>query len=599
VAAGQVRQDRGTRLRSLLPRYVPIVRWLPGYPREALRPDLIAAITSWVVMVPVALAYAGLAGVPPELGLTTAFAALATYAIFGTSRHLKVTASSTMAIMSAAVVVGLQPADATAYIALTAALALIVGVLLVAAGVARLGFVADFLTKSVVTGFVFGLAITIIVGQLPKLLGVPGSGGSVPDQLRALVEVVPDTNPYTLAVGLVALALILALRLISKRIPGPLIALVLGIASVQAFGLASKGVSVVGEVATGLPSLGIPDVPLSSIPILLVGAAGIVFLAVGESVGIGRGFATRHHYEIDADQELLALGASNLATGLFGGFTTDASMSGTATAESAGAKTQLSSLVTAALVLATAVVLAPLFKNLPNAVLAAIVIAGVLGLLDVAELRRYWTWRRTDFVIAVVALFGVVLTTVLIGLVIAVLLSVLFLLYRASRPYVASLGRVHGYRATYGDLQRHPDAEPIPGLVIVRIDAPLYFFNANVARTQILGLLEARPDPPRGLLIDLAATADLDVTTTDMLFELVDDLETRSIEVLLAQVKSSVRDRLRRTGLLARIGEDRIYLSVGSAVTDFGRRHPIGDDTAAAGEAVERSAGVAADPGGR
>ncbi len=560
------------RLRPLIPHYLPITAWARTYPREWLRPDLLAAVTSWVVMVPVALAYAGLAGVPPEVGLTTAFAAMAVYALFGTSRHLKVTASSTMAIMSAAVVVDLAAGDPAQFLVLTAALAMIVGVLLVAAGLARLGFVADFLTKSVVTGFIFGLAITIVVGQLPKLLGVPSVSGSVPDQLRQLVAELPETNPYTLAIGVVSLTLIIVLRLISRRIPGPLIALVLGLVAVPALGLEVRGVSVVGEVATGLPSIGIPVPPIGTISVLIVGAVGIVFLAVGESVGAGRGFATRHRYEIDADQELLALGAANIASGLFGGFTTDASLSQTATAEAAGAKSQLSSLVAAALILATAVFLAPLFADLPNAVLGAIVIAASLSLMDVAEMRRYWAWRRTDFLIAVVALVGVLLTTVLTGLAIAVLLSVAFLLYRASRPYVAALGRIPGYRNTFGDVQRHPDAESIPELLLVRIDAPLYFFNANVAKTQILDLVTSRDPAPRGILIDLAATADLDVTTTDMLFELLADLEDRSIEVMLAQVKGSVRDRVRRTGLMERIGEDRLYLSIGSGVTDFLRR---------------------------
>ncbi len=591
---------RSDRIRPLVRRYLPITTWAREYPRAWLRPDLVAAITSWVVMVPVALAYAGLAGVPPEVGLTTAFAALTAYAVFGTSRHVKVTASSTMAIMSAAVVVDLAGGDAGLYLVLTSALALTVGLLLVAGGIAKLGFVADFLTKSVVTGFIFGLSITIVVGQLPKLLGVPAGSGSVPEQLRQLVESLPETNPYTLAIGLAALGAILILRLISRRIPGPLIALVIGLLAVPLLNLEEHGVAVVGDVATGLPSLGIPLPPLSTIPLLLVGAVGIVFLAVGESVGAGRAFASRHHYPLDADQELLALGASNITTGLFGGFTADVSLSQTATAEAAGEKSQLSSLITAGLVLATAVFLAPLFADLPDAVLAAIVIAASLGLMDVAEMRRYWAWRRTDFTIAMVALIGVVLTTVLVGLVIAVLLSVAFLLYRASRPYVAALGRIPGYRNTFGDVQRHPEAEPIEDLLLVRLDAPLYFFNANVAKGQILELVAARDPAPRGILIDLAATADLDVTTTDMLFELISDLEGRSVEVMLAQVKGSVRDRLRRTGLMDRIGEDRLYLSVGSAVTDFGRRRAeAGPPPAeAAGPPPAEAAGPPAEPAG-
>ncbi len=558
--------------------HVPIVRWLPAYDRAWLGRDLPAGLTSWGVMVPVALAYAGLAGVPPNVGLTTAFAALATYAVFGTSRSLKVTASSTMAIMSASVVGDLANGDPAAFLALTAALALVVGVILVAAGLARLGFISDFLTKSVVTGFIFGLAITIVVGQLPKLFGVPGVSGSVPAQLVGLVSELPDTNPYALVLGLGALGLILGLRLVSRRIPGALVALVLGIAAVTAFDLVAHGVSVVGEVETGLPLPGLPHVPLADIPFLILGAAGIVFLAVGESVGAARAYAARHDYEIDADQELVALGAANLSSGLFGGFTADGSLSQTATGETAGTKSQVASLVTAALVLATAVFLAPLFTNLPSAVLGAIVIVAVLGLMDVAEMQRYWRWRRTDFVIAMAALIGVVLTTVLSGLAIAVLLSLVFLLYRASRPHVASLGLLPGYRATYADLERHPDALAVPGLVMIRLDAPLYFFNANVARTQIMDLVARQQPAPRGVVIDMAATADLDVTTGDMLFGLLHELHARSIEVLLAQVKGSTRDRLRRTGLMDEIGEDRIYLSLGSAVEDFERRHP-GDES--------------------
>jgi MFS superfamily sulfate permease-like transporter len=240
-------------------------------------------------------------------------------------------------------------------------------------------------------------------------------------------------EPYPLAIGLVSLALILGLRVVAPRVPGSLIALVLGILAVRLLDLTERGVNVVGEVATGLPSIGLPQVPVTAIPLLVLGGAGIVFLAVGESVGAGRGFATRHRYEIDPDRELLALGGANIATGMLGGFTTDASLSQTATAEAAGARTQLSSLVTSGLILATAVVLAPLFRNLPQAVLGAIVIAAVLGLMNVGEMRRYWAWRRTDFLVAVVALAGVVLTMVLAGLVIAVLLSVVFLLYASRR----------------------------------------------------------------------------------------------------------------------------------------------------------------------
>ena len=560
------------RIRQVVVRYVPIVTWLPAYPADWRRADLVASLTSWGVMVPVAMAYAALAGVPPQYGLITAFAALAAYAVFGTSRHLKVTTSSTMAIMSASVVAPLAGGDADRYLALTAGLALVVGVILLAAGLVRLGFIADFLAKSVVTGFIFGLAITIIIGQLPKLLGVPGGGGSTIGQLQTLIGNLPDTNPWTLAVGGGALALILVLRAISRKIPGPLVALVLGILAVTAFDLTAHGVSVVGAVETGIPRPGIPPISLLDIPFLAAGAAGIVFLAVGESLGAARAFAARHRYEIDADQELVALGAANLSAGLFGGFTVDASLSQSATGEAAGTRSQLSSIITAVLIFATAVLLAPLFKNLPNAVLGAIVIAAVLGLMDVDEMRRYAATRRTDFILAMVALVAVVTTTVLVGLVIAVLLSLMLVLYRASRPYVARLGRLSGERATFVDLERHPEADAISGLLMLRIDAPLYFFNVNVARTAILEAVAGSDPKPSAVLLDIGATADFDVTTADTIRQLITELHDQSIEVMLAQVKGPVRDRMRRMDMMVMVGEDRVHLSVAAAVEDYRRR---------------------------
>ncbi len=551
-------------------RLVPIASWGRAYRREDLRPDLLAALTSWGVMVPVAMAYAGLAGLPPEIGLTTAFAAMAAYAIFGTSRELKVTTSSTMAIMSAAVVGAAATGDPARWAALSAGLALVVGVILVAAGVARLGFIAEFLAKPVVTGFVTGLAITIIIGQLPKLLGVPAGSGSAIDQMYAVLMAVPEANPWTLAVGLSALGAILVLRAISRRIPGPLIVLALSIVAVEAFDLAGHGVSLVGPVDVGLPSIGLPSITLFDLPFLVAGASGIVFLAGGESLGAGRAFAARHAYSLDPDQELVALGASNLATGLFGGFTVDASLSQTATADAAGVRTQLASLVTAALILATAVVLAPLFQDLPNAVLGAVVIAAAASLVDVGELRRYLAWRRTDFLLAVTAFVGVLMTTVLVGLVIAVLLSLTTLLYRASRPYIAVLGRLPGERGAYGDMTRHAGAASVAGLLILRLDAPLYFFNASVAHDEILALVAATDPPPRVLILDLGATSDLDVTTTDTLADLVARVGAVDCEVRLAQVKGSVRDRMRRTGLMGIVGEERIHPSVAAAVAASG-----------------------------
>jgi sulfate permease, SulP family len=553
-------------LRHAVARYVPIVTWLPAYERGDLRFDLIAGIVSWGVMVPVAMAYAGLAGMPPETGLVTAFAAMTAYAVFGTSRHLKVTASSSVAIMSASVVVAIAAGNAAAYIPLSAGLALMVGIILLVAGAARLGFLSQFLAASVVTGFVIGLAVTITVGQIPALLGIPSVSGTIIEKLVQIAESLDELNTYTTVLGIGSLVGILALKRIAPRIPGALIALVVGIVLSTLLDLPEKGVAVVGEVATGIPLPGLPTIGLGDVVFLLTGAFGIVFLALAESIGAARSFAVRHRYEIDPDQELIALGASNAAAGLFGGFAVDASLSQSATGEAAGNRTQLSSLVTAGLILATAIVLAPIFANLPLSVLSAIVIASVASLVNLAELRRYWAWKRTDFLLAISALAGVVFTTALTGMAIAVTLSLMAILYRASRPYLAVLGRVPGNPPVFADADRHPMAAPVAGFLILRPNVPLTFVNADVAKDQVMALVRARPDPPAAIVLDIGATADLDVATTDMLTALHADLHEAGIELRLSQVRGSVRDRMRRTGLMTTIGEDHCFLSDEAAV---------------------------------
>jgi SulP family sulfate permease len=553
-------------LRSAIRRYVPIVRWLPAYDRGDLRLDCISGIVSWGVMVPVAMAYAGLAGMPPETGLVTAFAALTAYAVFGTSRHVKVTTSSSVAIMSASVVGALAAGDSSNYVALSAGLALMVGAILIVAGAARLGFLSQFLAASVVTGFVIGLAVVITIGQIPALLGIPSVGGTILEKVYAIVGSLDDLNRYTAALGVGTVVGILILRRIAPRIPGALVALVVGIGLSTALDLPAYGVAVVGDVTTGIPIPSLPKVPFGDVVFLFAGAFGIVFLALAESIGAARAFAVRHGYDIDPDQELIALGAANAGAGLFGGFAVDASFSQSATGESAGNRTQLSSLITAGLVLATAVFLAPIFKNLPLSVLAAIVITSVLGLVNVAELRRYLAWKRTDFLLAMTALAGVVFTTALTGMAIAVALSLLAILYQASRPYIAVLGRIPGDPPVYADADRHATAKPVEGFLIVRPNVPLTFVNADVAKDQIMALIRARSVAPSGLVLDIGATADLDVATTDMLASLLTDVHDSGIDLRLAQVRASVRDRMRRTGLMTVIGEERVYLSVEAAV---------------------------------
>jgi len=411
------------------------------------------------------------------------------------------------------------------------------------------------------------VACLIAISQLPKVFGVPGGSGSFFEQLRQFIAKLPETNLYSLALGLGTIVIILLIRRFKPLIPGALVALVLGIVVASLLNLSEKyGVSVVGVIPTGMTSPTLPRIDLANLPFLIGGAAGIVFLAVGETLGTARTFAAKYHYEVNADQELLAMGAANVSSGLFQGITIDMSLSSTASGEAAGERTQLSSLVSAGVILAVVVLLAPLLRNLPTAVLGAIVLTSILGLFNVREIRRYYVQRRTDFVLALTALVGVVASDVMTGLVLAVLLSLVMLLYRASRPYMAILGkRANG---EYGDTGRHPDAQPNPGLVILRLDAPLYFFNANVARTQILEQTTVEK-PPQAIVLDLGASADLDIGTSDMLRDLISDLRQANIDVFLAQVRGSVRQRMRVTGLFDHIGEDHIFLSVDAAVQCF------------------------------
>jgi len=559
-------------------KYIPIRNWLSSYERKDLVPDLVAGITVWGILVPASMAYAEIAGIPPEAGLVASTLALALYAVFGTSRNLRVAMTSTMAITSAAVVAPLALGDPAATIELTAGLALLAGLILLVAGLARFGFISDFLSRPVITGFVFGIAMVIVIGQIPKILGVPGGEGTFFQQLAQLIGNLGLTNPYTLAIGLGAIILILLLKRRYPVIPAALVALVAGILAVVLLDLTQYGVSVVGTIPAGFPMPAIPQVSLAELPFLLAGAVGISFIAIGESIGVGRVYAARHHYEIDPDQELVALGSANIGCGLFQGATVDATLSSTATADGAGGKTQVSGLFTAALIFLTVIFLAPLFRNLPNAVLGAVVITAVIGLLDVGALSRYRAMHRTDFWLAVIALFGVIAIGILEGLVIAVVLSLILLLFRASRPNLAVLGRVPGQEATYGDLGRAPENEPVPGLLILRVDAPLFFFNANVARTMILDLVTAGKDL-RAVILDIGASADLDLTTVDMLRDLVNELRERKIDLIFAHARGSVRERMKITGLCDQVGDCHIFLSTEAAVQEYHRRFPGTDIT--------------------
>ncbi len=547
-------------------RFVPIVGWLPSYDRRFLRFDVIAGATIWGLLVPESIAYAGLAGLKPQAGLYTLLATLAAYAVFGTSRHVVAGATSAAAVLLASSVGGLAPSGAVQYAADGAALVLFCGGLFVVAGLLRLGFVAQFLSRPVMEGFVFGLAIFVTVSQAPKLFGIKKGTGDTISQFVHVLTHLGDTSAATLAVGASALVLLFGVERFAPRVPGGLLALALGIVVSGVLGLSSHGVEIVGQVPRGLPSLGVPHVDSHAVAALMAAAAGLLLVIFSESLGAADTFATKYGYEIDSNQELIALGVANLGSGLLGGLAGGGSLSQSAVNEGAGARSEMSPIVAAALILVTVLLLTPLFKNLPEAVLAALIIHAVSHLWKIAEFRRYRVQRPVEFWLGLATLVGVITIDVLPGLVIGVVAMLVLIIYHASRPEVAVLGRVPGVAGAFGDIDRHPDYEPIPGLIILRLDTPLFYANAAPVRDRIKRLVGAHTPPPRAVIIEGGATARIDITTAEMLRQLVATLRGAGIELALADVRQPVIDMARRSGLLEEIGRHRIFHTVEAAV---------------------------------
>lgn len=559
--------------------YVPAAQWLPDYDRSWLRRDVLAGLAVWAVLVPQALAYGSLAGLRPEHGLYAAALPLLVYALLGTSRQMSVGPGSAVAILVASTVAPLAAGDPERYIALAAALALLVGLVLIVAGAVGLGFISEFFAKPVLTGFVAGLAVVIIVGQAPKLFGLQVDGGNVLDETIDLVRALPDANGATVIVGLGSLLLLLALnRFAPRRTPSSLITLVVAIAVSSVLDLEAEGVAVIGDVARGLPNLGFPSVGLADIGELLLGAVAIGVVAFAESIATARSFASKHGYEVDANQELIAVGGANLGAGFSQGFAVDGSLSRSASADEAGQKTQVGGLTTFVLLIATLIALMPLFRNLPDATLGALIIVGVLGLIDIGEFRRLYRLDRSDFGLAVVAFGGVLVFGTIGGLFLAVIASLADLTYRAYRPQAAVLGygdttdTEEDYR--FRDIARHPEYQAFPGLVMYRFGNELFFANARYFSDQVLSLAHAGDLPATEVLVDAGAITYIDTTAQDMLAELVEKLCDDDVRFSLARVTGPARDILQRSGLEELIGTDAIYPTLRAGVFDYLDRHP-------------------------
>ena len=549
----------------------PGVRVITGYQRAWLGKDVTAGIVLTTLLVPQGMAYAELAGLPPITGLYTSIMCLLAYAVFGPSRILVLGPDSSLGPMIAATTIPLLAADGDPQraVALASLLALMVGVIMVVVGVAKLGFVADLLSRPTMTGYMNGLALTILVGQLPKLFGFSVDADGLTGEFSGFVRGVADgaVVPAAAAVGLAGIALILFLQRWVPKLPAVLIMVVLSIAAAAVFGLAARGVSVIGELPKGFPPLTIPSVRWSDLAPLAVGALAIVVVSLADTIATSSSFAQRTGQEINGNQEMLAIGSANIAAGLFQGFPVSTSASRTAVAERAGAKTQLTGVVGAALIVLMILFLPGLFRNLPQPTLAAVVITASLSLADIPATARLWKRRKIEFSLSIIAFAGVALLGVLPGIGIAVSLSILNVFRRAWRPYATTLGRVENLDG-FHDIRSYPDAELLPGLVIYRFDAPLFFANAKTFRDEVTHLARAEPTP-RWIVVAAEPITDVDTTAADFLLELDGWLDGRGQTLVFAELKDPVRRKIERYGLTAEIEPGHFFPTVGAAVDAF------------------------------
>lgn len=542
---------------------------LRGYQGSWLRSDLLAGLSVWAVLVPEALAYASIAGVSPVVGLYASPGALVLYAALGSSRQLIVGPMAAAAVLSAATVAALVPVGGGRFVALTAALAIIAGLAALVAGLLRLGFLANFVSEPVLKGFIVGLSLTIIARQLPKLLGIAHGSGDFFAQLWHVFTHLGDVQGLTLLVGVLSLVVIIGLRRVATGIPGYLVAVLLGIAAVKLFDLDQHGVEIVGSIKSGLPTLGVPDIHASDVGALAAGGVGLMLVGFAEGLAAAKTYAARAHQQIDANRELLGLGTANLASGLSSGMVVAGSLSKTAVNASAGGRSQLSGLIVAALTIVTLLALTGLFEDLPVATLAAIVVAAVVDLVDVRALvslyraysrrlgREFGFVARPDFIAAIAALLGVLVFDPLPGLFIGISVSLLLLIYRASRPYVATLGKTAGTDGHYRDIDRHPDARTPEHIAVLRVESGLYFANADAVRTRILQA--ATPEHIRAVVLDAETTPFIDVTSARMLADLTEELHDRGTQLMIAREIGQVRDILH-------VVDDRVLTNVYSTV---------------------------------
>jgi high affinity sulfate transporter 1 len=547
-----------------LERWVPGVRMLRSYRRPWLRSDLVAGAVLAAILVPQGMAYAELAGLPPVTGLYTTVACLVAYALFGPSRVLVLGPDSSVSpLIFAAIVPLLATTDPSTAIALAGMMALMVGAIEIGLGLGKLGFVADLLSKEVQVGYMNGLAVTIIVGQLPKFFGFSTDADGFVAELKAFLANIGETNTTALAIGIGVLLVLLVLPRITRKVPAVLVAVVGATVVTGLLDLAADGVKTVGVLPQGLPAPTFPSVSAGDLGPLLIAALGIVLVSLTDTIATSTSFAARRGEEVDANQEMIGMGTANIAAGLFQGFAISASSSRTAVSEQAGSKSQVTGLAGAAIVAALLLLFPELLQNLPQPALAAVVIAAALTLVNIRILRTYLRMRRSALAISLVATLAVVLLGVLPGILIAVALSILLFFRRNWWPHGDVLGRVPEIGGWH-DLRRYPHAETVPGVVVLRWGAPLFFANAGIFRELMRSLV--REHRPRWIVLQCEAITDVDVTAADMLEDLDTELNAQGVNIAFVELRDRLQDLLHRYGLFATLDRTHVFPAIETAL---------------------------------
>ncbi len=548
-------------------RFVPGVRAARTYQRGWLPHDLVAGLVLAAILVPQGMAYAQLAGLPAVTGLYTTVACLVGYAVFGPSRVLVLGPDSSVSPMILAAITPLFVAgDPATAVVLAGMLSIMVGLIEIAMGLGRLGFVADLLSSEVQVGYLNGLAITIVVGQLPKLFGFSTDADGFFDEVKVFVQSLDQTVWQALAVGLGVLAVLLVMPRLTRRVPAVLVAVVAATVVSAVFALSDHGVSTVGVLPQGLPRPSLPWTSLHDAGALVLGAVGITLVSLTDTIATASSFAARRGEEVDPDQEMVGMGAANVFTGLFSGFAVSTSASRTAVADQSGAKSQLTGVVGAGVVVLLLLFLNGLLADLPQAALAGVVIAAALSLLDLRALARYWQVRRSALALSLVASLGVIVFGVLQGILVAILLAVLLFFRRSWWPHGAELGRVDG-PGDWHDLGGFPDAHREPGVIVFRWEAPLFFANAGAFRRQIRTL--ARRPGTRWIVLQCEAVTDIDVTAAGMLEALDEELNAEGIHVAFVEMRHRLQEMALRYGLMNTLDADHFYPTIEAALAEI------------------------------